>query len=304
MRREHYARARAILGATCIALAASGACTSERERTPVQAERAPQTQQQTQQQQPGGTPPVEVDQVKEAPGQYYDKKVRVTGEVDELYSERAFKLEGTGWAFDDDITVLLKEPVPANLGRLSRDDELIVTGTVKRFTVADIERDVGWDLSPEIEVRLKERPVLVADMVRRVAGDGDRQQQERTQQQPGAEAAAVGTVAAIVLAQNPRSLAGQKVDLEGERIQAVTGKGMWVGPTAATQVFVVPATMPKDLAQGDRVKLVGTLREIPGNAQEMWGIPADTAGQLRDAAVYVEATTVEELPAERDERRH
>lgn len=296
MRHEHYARARAILGATCIALAASGACTSERERTPVQAERAPQTQQ------PGGAPPVDVDQVKEAPGQYYDKKVRVTGEVDELYSDRAFKLEGTGWAFNDDITVLLKEPVPANLGRLSRDDELIVTGTVRRFVVADIERDVGWDLSPEIEVKLKERPVLVADMVRRVGGDDDRQQ-ERTQQQPGAEAA-VGTVAAIVLAQNPRSLAGQKVDLEGERVQAVMGKGMWIGPTAATQVFVVPATMPKDLAQGDRVKLVGTLREIPGNAQEMWGIPADTANQLRDAAVYVEATTLQELPAERDERRH
>lgn len=278
-----------------MALAATSACTEQRERAPAQAERMPQAQPQ----QPPGPAPVKVDELKEEPARYYDKQVQVVGKVDDLYSDRAFKLEGTGWAFNDDITVLLKAPVAASIGPLGRRDEIIVNGTVRRFVVADVERDVGWDLAPELEIKLKERPVLVADSVRRVGAA------EKPQEQPQARAEGpVSTVAAIVLAKDPKSLAGQKVDFTRERVQAMAGKGLWVGPTAATQVFVVPPTIPKDLAVGDTVQLSGTLREVPANAQQMWAVPADTAGQIKDAAVYIEAETLQELPAETDERRH
>lgn len=39
-----------------------------------------------------------------------------------------------------------------------------------------------------------------------------------------------------------------KVDLGRERVQSVTGKGMWVGPSRMSQVFVVPGQPVKDLA--------------------------------------------------------
>src|SRR5690606_23912633 len=98
---------------------------------------------------------------------FYGRQVRLTGEVDEVFSDRAFELEGTGWAFDDDITVLARTSVQLAGAGLEDGDELIVSGTVRPMVVAEVERELGWDLSPELEVRLKERPVLVADSIRR-----------------------------------------------------------------------------------------------------------------------------------------
>lgn len=291
MRRDNHAHARAIAGAALLAAVATGACNSERERA---AERAPMQQAERA---PTPAPTTDVDKVKEHPNWYYDKQVRVTGEVDEILSDRAFRLEGTGWAFDDDITVLMKKPMEAAAGgALHEDDELIVSGTVRRFVVADIERDLGWDLSPEVEIKLKERPVLVADAVRKVGPWQDKDKEK------AAEPAEVDTVAEVVAVADAKSLSGKKIELARETVQAVAGKGLWVGPTATEKVFVLPSMMPKDVVVGDVVTVSGTLREIPENALETWNLPKDMADDL-GKVVYVEAVAVREVPAE-DQRRH
>jgi hypothetical protein len=44
-----------------------------------------------------------------------------------------------------------------------------VTGTVGKMSVVEIEREIGWDLRPELEVEVeKARAVMIASSVQRV----------------------------------------------------------------------------------------------------------------------------------------
>lgn len=233
---------------------------------------------------------VSVEQVQDAPADYYGKQVRVTGEIDDIYGDRAFKLEGTGWAFDDDIIVLTKTPVLLAAGPLVGDDELIVTGTVKRFTTAEIEREVGWDLKPELEVTLRERPVLIADSIYNV------DTHERWTGE-GVTLAPVASVVTIVTTIDPQALVGQKIDLGRERVQSVMGKGLWIGPSNMAQVFVLPESMPEGIKAGDTVQVSGTLRQVPRDATKQWGLPRNMAGVVREETLFIDDATVQEPQA-------
>lgn len=298
MRRDNQAHARALLSAALFAAVVASACNEQRERTTMQQAERDRTVTPT----PGAP---DVDQVKEEPQRYYDKQVRLAGGVDELFADRVFELEGSGWAFNDNITVLLKEPMKLDAGGpLTDDDEVIVSGTVRHFVVADIEREIGWDVPPDIETRLRDRPVLVAESVRKVAGEQQRVAAAGQQDGQAAGQQQVDSVVQIVGFTNPTQLAGQRVELERETVQAVVGKGLWVGPSGAQQIFVVPMTMPDDIAAGDTVTLSGTLRQAPENAAEAWDLPRDAARGLGPNAVYLETVTIREVPAGADERRN
>jgi hypothetical protein len=230
---------------------------------------------------------VTVDAVKESPTRFYGKQVRVTGEVARVYSDRAFELDGAGWAFDDNIRVLTKTPVQVSGGPLVRDDELIVTGTVHPVVTADLERRLGWDLTPELEIELKERPVLIADVIRKVGEHG------RWNADPAAAVVApIAQVVTIVTTFDLDALVGQKVDLERERVLAVMGKGLWIGPGYMSQMFVLPTQAPTDIKAGDVVRVSGTLRKVPTNAVDSWGLPSMMAGVVRHETLFVDEAAV------------
>lgn len=228
-----------------------------------------------------------VDQVRESPTSFYGKQVRLAGEVDAILTDRAFELEGAGWAFHDNITVFTKTPVQMAGGLIGRGDEVIITGTVRPFVTAEVERELGWDISRETEIKLKERPVLIADSIRKVSESG-RWSAE------GRDARPIATVVTLITSMDVTTLAGQQVELGRERVQAVTGKGLWVGPSAMSQVFVLPATPPTDVKPGDMVQVSGTLRPVPANAAEAWSLPAEMAGAAREGTVFVDNATVRE----------
>jgi hypothetical protein len=225
--------------------------------------------------------------IKEAPEQFYGKTVTVSGELDKLYNERAFELDGTGWAFNDDITVLTKAPVHIVGVPLAAGDEVIVTGTVHSFVAADVERNIGWDIGPDVESKLAKRPVLIADSIRKVAEYG------RWSASGAAEP--VTMVVTIVTMVDPAA-AGRKVELERERVQSVMGKGLWVGPSKMSQVFVLPAGGLKDIQPGDWVRVTGTLQKAPKDAGKTWDFPANTGGIVSEEELFVDAATVTEVP--------
>ncbi len=226
-----------------------------------------------------------VDHIRESPAQFYGKKVQIAGEVDAILTDRAFELEGAGWAFHDNITVLAKTPVQMSGALLGKGDEVIISGTVQPFVTTEVERQIGWDINPETEIKLKERPVLIADSIRKISESG-RWNAEGTSAQP------IATVVALITTMDVSTLAGQQVDLGRERIQAVTTKGLWVGPSTMSQIFVLPTTPPTDFKPGDTVQVSGTLRKVPANAQQAWGLPDAMAGLAREGTIFVDNATV------------
>lgn len=108
--------------------------------------------------QPGAT----VEKIKDQPAKYYGQEVPLTGEVDKVFGPRAFELESND-LIDDQILVLSRSDVRLGDGTTVRDDQRVkLTGTVRPMAVTEIERELGWDLDPQLELEFKIRPVLIA----------------------------------------------------------------------------------------------------------------------------------------------
>lgn len=114
-------------------------------------------------------PESELSKVVDNPENYYKKQVTVEGEVQDVYTNRVFKISDE--AIGDELLVITKEPLTAE--QAAEAEELLgdnanvkVQGTVRELVLADIEREFDLDLSPELEVEFRNKPVLVADNVR------------------------------------------------------------------------------------------------------------------------------------------
>lgn len=112
------------------------------------------------------------DLVKDA-DRYLGQEVTVIGEVDEVLSPQAFALDEDSLlegGIDNDLLVFYpKASELAPLDDAWLNDSVRVTGTVGKMTVTEIEREVGWDLDPKIEIEVEKKgPVLIAKRVERV----------------------------------------------------------------------------------------------------------------------------------------
>ncbi|AEI67179.1 hypothetical protein [Corallococcus macrosporus] len=109
---------------------------------------------------------LDVEELNDNPAKYAGRTVSVAGEIKDKIDWRSFVLE-SGGIFDDEIVVL----VPGDSQgltplRLSEDANVVVTGTVRSLPLVEVERQLGWDLDPELEVELEgTRDYLVADRI-------------------------------------------------------------------------------------------------------------------------------------------
>lgn len=69
---------------------------------------------------------------------------------------------------DNDLLVITRQPTTAAVNDTWLTERATVTGTVRNFVVAEIEREYGFDLQPEIETEFRNKPVLIADSVRKI----------------------------------------------------------------------------------------------------------------------------------------
>lgn len=91
-------------------------------------------------------------------------EMQIKGEVDDKISDKAFRLEAVNELWGDKVLVLGKDQLDVTDGA-----EVQVQGTVKKLVVAEIERELGWDLDPEIEAEFSDQNVIVAQNVEQVA---------------------------------------------------------------------------------------------------------------------------------------
>jgi hypothetical protein len=107
------------------------------------------------------------------PDRYMGQTVTVVADVEEVHSPRAFSLDEDSPAaggIDNDLLVL--SPSAGSLADI--DDQWLnnkvrVTGKVGKMAIVEIERELGWDLQPELEAEVERaKAVLIATSVQRV----------------------------------------------------------------------------------------------------------------------------------------
>ena len=99
---------------------------------------------------------------------YYGKTVTVKAEVEDVIDARTFTLDEDSILAGADVLVLVPRGV---VGALAHDQVVLVTGTVRPYVTAELDRDYDWFEDGKIvkrmgdKVDLKTRPVIVATSV-------------------------------------------------------------------------------------------------------------------------------------------
>jgi hypothetical protein len=119
---------------------------------------------------------LDVEELNDDVARYVGQRVSVAGEIQEWLDPRSFVLE-SGGILDDEIAVVVpRDAKGIDPSTLAEDADVVVSGTVRQATLVDIERELGWDLRPELEIEFDgTRTYLVADRITRQQ-DGDRAQ--------------------------------------------------------------------------------------------------------------------------------
>jgi len=103
------------------------------------------------------------------PQQYYGRALAVTGEVEAIQGANAFTLEDDQLFGGRDLLVIQRKPAAVNQPAINDGEKVAVTGTLRPFVVAELERDYdfnwGTGVQQQLEAEYQNRPVLIADNV-------------------------------------------------------------------------------------------------------------------------------------------
>jgi hypothetical protein len=103
----------------------------------------------------------DVEELMDKVEQYDGRKIQVSGEVDKKIDDHSFILESGGF-FNDEIPVLM----PKDSVAIKEDSDVTVTGVVRTGGIDEIEREYGWNVSPQIKADLKKvKAFLIAEKV-------------------------------------------------------------------------------------------------------------------------------------------
>lgn len=107
------------------------------------------------------------------PSKYMGQTVTIEADVDRVFGPKAFAVDEDAplaGGIDRDLLVVGRNN--ANLQEMNDEwlnDKVRVTGTVGAVSVIEVEREVGWDLDPQIEAELEGAgAILLAESVSRV----------------------------------------------------------------------------------------------------------------------------------------
>lgn len=103
----------------------------------------------------------------ENPAAYVGKTVTVSGDVEEIFGPQAFSMD-SGSSMEE-LLVVGREPFPQVTEAENRvyviSDVATVTGVVQMLVTTEVEKEIGWDLTPEIVARFNAKPVLIAKTI-------------------------------------------------------------------------------------------------------------------------------------------
>ena len=102
---------------------------------------------------------------------YYGRNVTVRAEVEDVLDRNSFTLDEDAVLAGADVLVLV--PAGYDTSTLHKDQVVVVSGKVRPYVTAELERDYDWFKNGKIvttgkKVDYETRPVLVADSIRTV----------------------------------------------------------------------------------------------------------------------------------------
>ncbi len=108
---------------------------------------------------------ISAEELVKNPTRYYGQQITVKAKVDDVISSKAFTLDEDAAFAGPDVLVLV--PNPASGSAIPDDKKVTVTGKVRRYVTAELDKDYAWfDADPDWETKFKERPVIIADSVK------------------------------------------------------------------------------------------------------------------------------------------
>lgn len=101
------------------------------------------------------------------PAEFVGSRVTVSGEVNDVVADSAFTIGGDDFADGEELLVVAVDVPIEREGdeELSEEDVVQVTGTVRMFSLAATDDDLGVRLDPETFAEFEGEPVIVADTV-------------------------------------------------------------------------------------------------------------------------------------------
>lgn len=252
---------------------------------------------------------VEMDQLDENPQQYLGKSIVVEAEVQEVLGPRLLTIDEYEWFdFDGDTLVLIRAPLA---GLVREDARVMITGTLRPFVRAEIEREWGWfDTEPSIEVEFKDRPVLVAtsivsdqgeelamaiEMVGQTASKTSAAEKGATgttgAARAGAAAGSITSLSTLATAMGD-DLVGRHVKLSGAQVAQMADKdGFWISAGQGQERLLVVPADPKaaQVSAGQTVSIDGVVLQMPDAMEDR----IDKQAKGANDSIYVFASTVQ-----------
>lgn len=106
----------------------------------------------------------EAGEISKNPSQYYGRNLAIAGEVENITGPNTFSLD-EDQLVGEDLLVLHATPQTA----INQGGKVTVTGVIRPFVVAEIERDydITWDLNlkRKLEAEYSNKPVVIATQV-------------------------------------------------------------------------------------------------------------------------------------------
>ena len=259
---------------------------------------------------------ITLDDLEDHPRTYLGKTVSVDAEVEDVHGPRLFTIDEPNWAdLKGEILVLMPSPLAA---LVRENDRVTITGTMKPFVRAEVERNWGWlGLDAGTEVEFSAKPVLVASRIvggndnrvmvltvgdgntadaKMTSPDADRTTAQRSPQSSDAPSSstAAGTNGMQAVS-DTTAIAHAGVDFVGREVKvtaAVHGKAKDRGffiKAGDRQVYVLPAFNQGDIAAsaGRSVTLDGVVLQMPRAMRDRLDAP-----QNANDDIYIYATGV------------
>lgn len=104
-------------------------------------------------------------EIAEEPSVFMGKTVTVSSKVAKVIGPNAFTLDDKEFIGGKELLVVGAIPVA---GSIDEGETVQVTGLVRKFVTAEIERDFDFDLQPELEVEYEGKPVAIAQSIQKV----------------------------------------------------------------------------------------------------------------------------------------